>query len=78
MSEESLQITKERREVKNKRELERYTQLNAEFQRLARSDEMTILNECKEIEKNNRMSKTRGLLKKTEAIKGTFHMQGLA
>ena len=53
---------------------ERYTQLNAKFQRTARKDKKASLNEqCKDIEKNNRMGKTRDLFKKTEAVKGTFH-----
>ena len=60
--------------MKGKGERERYTQLNAEFQRIARRDQKAFLNEqCKEIEENNRMGKTRDLFKKTGAIKGTFH-----
>ena len=59
MSEEALQIAEERREVKGKGERERYTQLNAEFQRIARRDKIALLNEqCKEVEENNRMGKT--------------------
>ena len=73
MSEEALQIAEERREAKSKGERERYTQLNAEFQRKARRDKMALLNEqCKEIEEN-RMGKSRDLFKKTGDIKGTFH-----
>ena len=65
MSEEVLQIAVKRREVKGKGEKERYTHLNAEFQRIARRDKKAFLNDqCKEIEKNNRMGKTRDLFKK--------------
>ena len=74
MSKEALQIVEGRREVKGKGEMQRYTQLNAEFQRIARRDKKAFLNEqCKEIEENNRMGKTRDLVKKTGDIKGTFH-----
>ena len=74
MSEEALQIAEERREVKGKGERERYRQLNAEFQRIARGDKKACLNEqCKEIEEKNRMGKTRDLFKKTRDTKGTFH-----
>ena len=60
--------------MKSKGEKERYTHLNAEFQRIARRDEKAFLsNQCKEIEENNRMGKTRDLLKKIRDIKGTFH-----
>ena len=60
--------------MKGKRERERYTQLNAEFQRIAMRDKKAFLSEqCKEIEENNRMGKTRDLFKKTGARKGTFH-----
>ena len=60
--------------MKSKRERERYTQLDAEFQRIARRDKKAFLNEqCKEIEENSRMGKTRDLFKKTEDTKGTFH-----
>ena len=60
--------------MKSKREKERYTHLNAEFKRIARSDKKAFLsNQCKEIEENNRMGKTRDLCKKTRATKGTFH-----
>ena len=63
-----------RREVKSKGEKERYTHLNAEFQRIARVDKKTFLiDQCKEIEENNRMGKTRDLFKKTGDTKGTFH-----
>ena len=74
MSEEVLQIALNRREVKGKGEGERYTQLNAEFQRTARRDEKVFLNEqCKEIKENNRMGKTRDLFKKIRDNKGIFH-----
>ena len=74
LSEEALQIAAKRREVKSKGEKERYTHLNAEFQRTARGDKKAFLSDqCKEIEKNNRMKKTRDLLKKIRDIKGTFH-----
>ena len=74
LSEEALQIAEERREVKGKRESQRYTQLNAEFKRISRRDEKAFLNEqCKEIEENNRMGKTRDLFKKIRDTKGTFH-----
>ena len=64
----------ERREVKSKGEKERYTHLNAEFQRIARRDKKAFLSDqCKEIEENNRMGKTRDILKKIRDIKGTFH-----
>ena len=63
-----------RREVKNKREKERYKHLNAEFQRIARRDKKVFFsNQCKEIEEKNRMGKTRDLFKKIRDIKGTFH-----
>ena len=63
-----------RREVKSKGEKERYTHLNAELQRIARKDKKTFLSDwCKEIEENNRMGKTRDLLKKIRDTKGTFH-----
>ena len=74
LSEEALQITEERREAKGKGEKERYIHLNAEFQRIARRDKKVFLsNQCKEIEENNRMGKTRDLLKKIRDTKGTFH-----
>ena len=73
MSEEALQIVEERREVKCKGERERYTQLNATFQRIARRDKKVFNEQCKEIEDNNRREKTRDFLKKIGDIKGTFH-----
>ena len=74
-SEEALrQRAEERREVKGKGERERYTQLNSEFQRIARGDKKAFLSEqCKEIEENSRMGKTRDLFKKTGDTQGTFH-----
>ena len=74
LSEEVLQIAVNRREVKGKGEKERYTHLNAEFQRTARRDKKAFLSDqCKEIEENNRMGKTRVLFKKIRDTKGTFH-----
>ena len=74
LSEEALQIAKKRREAKSKGEKERYTHLNAEFQRIARKDKKAFLSDqCKEIEKNSRMGKTRDLFKKIRDIKGIFH-----
>ena len=74
MSGEALQIAVKRREVKSKGEMERYKHLNAEFQRLARRDKKAFLSDqCKEIEENNRMGKTRDLFKKIRNTKGTFH-----
>ena len=74
MSEEALQIAEKRREVKIKGERERYTQLNAEFQRTARRDKKAFLSDqCKEIEENNRMGKTRNLFKKAGVTQGTFY-----
>ena len=76
MSEEALQIAEKRREAKGKGEKERYTYLNAEFQRIARRDKKAFLSDqCKEIEENNRMGKTRGLFKKIRDTKGTFHVK---
>ena len=76
MSEEVLQIDEERRDLKSKGESKRYIQLNAEFQRIARRGKKDFLNEqCKEVEKNNRMGKTRDLFKKTGQIKETFHVR---
>ena len=73
-SEEALQITKKRRQVKGKGEKERYTHLNAEFQRIARRDKKAFLSDhCKEIEENYRMGKTRDLFKKIRDNKETFH-----
>ena len=74
LSGEALQIAVKRREVKSKGEKERYKHLNAEFQRIARRVKKAFLsNQCKEIEENNRMGKTRDLFKKNRATKGTFH-----
>ena len=74
LSEEVLRIAVKRREVKSKGEKERYSHLNSEFQRIARRDKKAFLsNQCKEIEENNRMGKTRDFLKKIRDIKGTFH-----
>ena len=74
LSEETLQITVKRRETKDKGENKRYTHLNAEFQRIARRDKKAFLSDqCKEIEENNRMGKTRDLFKKIRDTKGTFH-----
>ena len=74
MSEEALQIAMKRREAKGKGEKERYTNLNAEFQRIAKRDKKAFLNDqCKEIEENNRMGKIRILFKKIRDTKGTFH-----
>ena len=74
LSEETLQIAEKRIEAKGKGEKERYTHLNAEFQRIARRDKKTFLSDqCKEIEENNRMGKTRDLFKKITNTKGTFH-----
>ena len=73
LSEEALQIAVKRKE-KSKREKERYTHLNAEFQRIARRDKKAFLSDqCKEIEENNGMGKTRDLVKKIRDTKGTFH-----
>ena len=74
MSEEALQIAVKRREAKGKGEKERYTHLNAEFQRIARRDKKAFLSDqSKEIEEKNRMGKTRDLFKKIRDINGTFH-----
>ena len=74
LSEEALQIAEKRRKVKGKGEKERYTHLNAEFQRTARRDKKAFLSDhCKEIEENNRMGMTRDLFKKIRDTKGTFH-----
>ena len=73
LSGEALQTAVKRREVKSKGEKERYKQLNAEFQRIARSDKKAFLsNQCKEIKENNRMRKTRDLFKKIRETTGTF------
>ena len=72
--EEALQIAVKRREVKSKGEKEKYTHLNAEFQRIARRDKKAFLSDkCKEIEENNRMGKTRDLFKKIGDTRGIFH-----
>ena len=74
LSEEALQIVVKRREVKSKGEKERYTHLNAQFQRIARRDKKAFLSDqCKEIEENSRMGKTRDLFKKLRDTKGTCH-----
>ena len=74
LSDKPLQIAEERREGKGKGEKERYTYLNAEFQRIARRDKKAFLSDqCKEIEENNRMGKTRDLFKNIRDTKGTFH-----
>ena len=74
LSEETLQIAEKRREAKGKGEKERCTHLNAEFQRIVRREKKAFLSDqCKEAEENNRMGKTRDLLKKTSDTKGTFH-----
>ena len=74
MSEEALQIAVKRREAKSKGEKERYSHLNADFQRIARRDKKAFLgDQCKEIEENSRMEKTRDLFKKIRDTKGTFH-----
>ena len=73
MSEEALQIAEKRREEKGKGEKERYTHLNAKFQRIVRRDKKAFLSDqCKEIEENNRMGKTRDFFKKIRDTKGTF------
>ena len=74
LSEEALQIAEKRREGKGKGEKERHTHLNAGFQRITRRDKNAFLrDQCKEIEENNRMGKTRDLFKKIRDTKGTFH-----
>jgi len=74
LSEEALQIAMKRREVKGKGEKQRYTHLNAKFQRTARRDKKAFVsNQCKEIEENNRMGNTSDLFKKIRDTKGTFH-----
>ena len=74
LSEEALQIAEKRREPKGKGEKERYTHLNAEFQRIVRRDKKAFLSDqCKEIEENNRMGKTRALFKKSRGTKEIFH-----
>ena len=74
LSGEALQIAVKRREAKSKGEKERYMHLNAESQRIARRDKKAFLShQCKEIQENNRMGKTRDLFKKIRDTKGTFH-----
>ena len=74
LSEEDLQIAEKRREAKSKGEEDRYTHLNDKFQRIARREKKAFLSDqCKEIEENNRMGKTRDLFKKLRDTKGTFH-----
>ena len=74
LSEETLKIAEKRREAKGKGEKERYTHLSAEFQRIARRNKKAFLSDqCKEIEENSRMGKTRDLFKKIRDTKGTFH-----
>ena len=74
LSEEALQIAEKRREAKGKGKKERYTRLNTEFQRIARRDKKAFLSDqCKEMEKTNRMGKTRDLFKKIRDTKETFH-----
>ena len=74
LSEEALQIAVERREAKGKGEKERYTHLNTEFQRTARRDKKAFLSDqCREIEENKRMGKSRDLFKKIRGTKGKFH-----
>ena len=74
LSEEALQIAAKRREAEGKGEKERYTHLNAEFQRIARRDKKAFLSDqCKEIKENNRMGKSRDLFKEISDTKGTFH-----
>ena len=76
LSDKTLQIVKKRREAKGKREKERYTHLNEEFQRRARRDKKAFLSDqSKKIEENNRMGKTRDLFKKIRDIKGTFYIR---
>ena len=73
MSEKTLQIAEKGREVKGKGERDRYSQLNADFQRISRRDKKAFLSECKEIEENNRMGKTTDFFKKIGDTKVTFH-----
>ena len=73
LSEEALQIAVKRRDAKGNGEKERHTHLNAEFQRMARRDKTFLSDQCKQIEENNRMGKTRDLFKKIRDAKGTFH-----
>ena len=74
LSEEALQIAEKRRQAKGRGEKERYTHLNAEFQRRARRDKKAFLSDqCKQMEENNRMGKTKDLFRKIRDTKGTFH-----
>ena len=73
LSDEALQIAEKGREAKGKGDRERYSQLNTEFQRIAKRDKKTLNDQCKEIEENYRMGKTRDLFKKIRVTKGTFH-----
>ena len=75
LSEVVLQVTEERRKEKIMEERERYTQMNAEFQRMARRDKNFFNEGCREIEENNRMGRTRGLFRKIGDIKGTFYVR---
>ena len=76
ISEDALQTAMKRREVKGKGKKERYTHLNTEVQRIARRDKKDFLSDqCKKIEENNRMGKTRDVFKKTRDTKGTFHVK---
>ena len=76
LSEEALQIVVKRREAKSKGEMERYSHLNAEFQRIARRDKKAFLSDqCKEIEEYNKIGKTRDLFKKIKDTMGTFHAE---
>ena len=76
LSGQAIQIAEKRREEKSKGEKERYKHLNAEFQRITRRDKKAFFsNQCKEIEENNRMGKTRELFKKIRDTKGTFHVK---
>ena len=73
LSKEALHLAEKRREAQGKGEKERYTHLNAEFQNIARRDKSLLSDQCKQIEENNRMGKTRDLFKKIKDTKGTFH-----
>ena len=73
MSQEALQLAEERRKAKDKGERERYTELNAEFQRISRRDKKTLSEQCKEIEESDRMGKTRDLFKKIGDTNRKFH-----
>ena len=76
MSEEALQTATKRREVRGKQENERYTHLNVEFQRIARKDKVFLSDQCKEIEENRTMGKTRDFFKKIRDTKGPLHADG--